>query len=701
MASHKIFSLLSASLLISFGGMRAHGQTQEQPQTQAPKPSPPRLMVDAPNKGTKISGTLSDVFMQIKKQDPIRRAGMRATLLRRAQLIVPIVVIVEDADSYLYAISNWEAMVRFPVLWDDGTQNSREDIARFVRAFKPKQILRLRAHLDAPDSSWVGSRDQKQALFDTVLSKAVDESVGDWQEAFDGLAERDIVSPGMVVTDVADSSWTAALALCAGRLQPVAFVIKPSSPAYKPMSMLDADGLERSIERAARLSGRSWETIGDDIDAITLAINTGTMIKEGKLSLTDRLGRKEAGGTGKRWAWCGQIIGNESRCVYQAMSSLFLSLDQAFVWDGYANKQPWAQYDGSEAARVLKEAKLQVEIHDQPNYTLNKWKLRMVRPIGEVGSEDESKDEGSALLMLMNSKGASNVFDLPGAVDGSGKPGHLPMMNVPTALHIVHSYSLQRPINRNTVGGRFIERGVFVYAGSVDEPYLNAFVPTPSIARRLVGSLPFAAAIHFDDNKVWKITVLGDPLVTLGKAGQRIGGKIDVSGAIDLEQQYKQRLKDKDYLGAMQDMALLGKDTDVARIAIALMSEKPEDFGHKMALVAIPSLFRVGEYTRMVDAYERLDALGQSDALMQDFLWLASPYLLARTAGDRVERSRIEALLRANIRKWQSIQDAESLAMAMRSYSIENAIGVLEALRPTLNENQSKMLDRAIRRVRK
>ncbi|MDF1809215.1 MAG: hypothetical protein P1U42_05925 [Phycisphaerales bacterium] len=691
MVSLKILSILTISFLCTLAS--AQGSNQAQPIDESRRSTPPRLMTP-PSKGSTISGTFSDVYVQIKDQDPVRRAGMRATLLRRAQQVVPIVVIVDNADSYLFAISNWEAMIRFPILWDDGTPNSREDIARFVRAFKPEQVLRISGQSDSP---WVGDRDAKQKVFEKTLSMAVDESIGNWKTAFDRLAERELISPGMVVTDVTDPAWTAAIALCAGRLQPIAFINKPSTPTVLPISMLDADNLERSIERAASLSGRSWDEIGDDIDAITLAMNTGTMIKEGKLALTDRLGRTEASGSGKRWAWCGQIIGAESRSVYQAMCSLFLSIDQGFIWDGYTSKQPWAQYDGTEAGKILSEKSFDVEVHDQPKYTLNDWKLRMVRPIGKASDSDSS----GALIMLMNSKGPSNVFDLPGSVDGQGKPGHLPVMNVPTALHIVHSFSLQRPIARTSVGGRFIERGVYVYAGSVDEPYLNAFVPTPSIARRLAGSLAFSTAIHYDDNKVWKITVLGDPLVTFGHAGQRIEGKINVPGSIDIEERYKQLLKDKDYQGAILDLAMLGRDKDVARIAIALMSDQPDLFSPKSAFISIPSLFRVGEYTKMIDAYERLDAFGQSHALMQDLLWLSSPYLLARSASQVDERSRIEALLRSNIRTDQSIEDAESLAMAMRKHSPDNAIGILEALRPTLSGRDLKRLDRAIARARK
>jgi len=170
---------------------------------------------------------------------------------------------------------------------------------------------------------------------------------------------------------------------------------------------------------------------------------------------------------------------------------------------------------------------------------------------------------------------------------------------------------------------------------------------------------------------------------------------------VDLGQRAKQRLKEGNYLGALTDLSMLGRDEAVSRVALALRKDKPEALSPAIALVSIPSLFRRGEYVNLLDAYERLDSAGQVNPLMQDLLWLSSPYLLARADGDIGQRGRVVALLRANIRKSQPIQDAEDLAMAMRNRSIENAVGVLESLRPTLNANQIKVLDRAIKRVRR
>ena len=668
----------------------------------------PRAQEAGDQKTEQVSGSLSELFARIDEVEPVRRAGLRAALLRQVQMTLPFVVLVDDAPSYLYAISQWEAMVRFPVLWDDGSVESREHIARFVRAYRPEKVLRLE---DDNDWAFGGSREERAAAIERSFAKALDENHDDWRDTIKAINDQGVVSPGVVLTDPGDDAWPAALALAAGRFQPIGFMTKPAN-VWKPLEPEAADLIEREAERLAKSTGRSWDALGDEIDAITVVMNTGTQIKTGgsvrsRLATSDRVGRREHNGAGERWAWCGQIIGNESRSTYQAMCSLFLELDQAFIWDGYNSTPPWVDYDGTKAASVLEEAGLRVELNDQPKHGIDYWYNRMVNPIA-----DREGEAGSALLMLMNSKGSSTRFDLPGPIAEEGRPGDLPILELPAALHIVHSFSLQQPMNPRTVGGRLLERGVYAYAGSVDEPYLSGFVPTPAIAQRLAAGVAFGTAIRwfdgdvqasgFDPSRAWKIAVLGDPLTTLGSAGRRTQAELLIDSLVDLDLQSKQRLKDGEFEGALEDLVLLGRDKDAARLAKALMSDQPASFTPGMALMALPVLQRAGEFVAMVDCYDRLDRDGRQNELMQDLLWLVSPYLLARgELNDASLLARVEALLRTNLRNGQKIRDAERLAMHLRSRSLGDALGVLEGLRAELNENQTQMLDKAIDRVKK
>lgn len=643
------------------------------------------------------SGSLAALFEKINEVDPILQAGLKAGLLRQVQQTLPFVVIVDNPGSYLYAISQWESMIRYPILWDDGSVESRENIARFVRAYKPERVLELNER-----NGWAmpNEFDARIEQIDRALAMALSEQATDWRVVLGAIREQGIVSPGVVLTDPGEQAWAGALALAAGRFQPIGYMERPAR-IHAQLDPEQATQIEVQLELLARSTGATWNTLGDEIDAITLAMNTGTQIKTGagardRLALTDRLGRRDHAGKGQRWAFCGQLIGNEAQSVYRAMCALFLEVDQAFIWDGYPAVDDWVHYDGTRAGVTLEESGFNVEIHDLPRNGIEEWYLRQVRPIGSAEGAP-----GSSLMILMNSKGSNKRFDLEGGRQEEGYAGDMPMLEVPGVMHIVHSFSAQYPHNRNTIAARLLERGVYAYAGSVDEPFLGGFVPTPEIARRFGAGVPFGAAIRYSDRDAWKITMLGDPLVTKGSAGRRIEASLDIDSLVDLDERVKERIKDRDFSGALRDLVMLGRDADAARLATALITQQPENFTPDAAMVAMPALQRAGEFVAMIDCFEHLDTKGREDGIMRDLLWLVSPYVLARAENDASLRARVEALLRSSLRTGQEINDAERLAMQLRKTSLGAALGVLEGLRSELNENQRRELDQAINRVKR
>lgn len=643
------------------------------------------------------TGSLASLFEKIKEADPILQAGLKAGLLRQAQQTLPFVVIVDNPGSYLYAISQWESMIRFPILWDDGSVESRENIARFVRAFQPERVLEL----DERDG-WVLPQgfDERSAQIDRALAMALSEQASDWRPVLESIRDQGVVSPGIVLTDPGEQAWAGGLALAAGRFQPIAYMQRPAR-IHAQLDPEQANRIEVQFQLLARSTGHAWNALGDEIDAITLAMNTGTQIKTGsgardRLALTDRLGRRDITGKGKRWAYCGQLIGNESQSVYRAMCALFLEIDQAFIWDGYPADQPWSTYDGSEAGKTLEDAGMSVELHDLPRNGIEHWYLRQVRPVGTAEGAP-----GSSLMILMNSKGSNKRFDLEGGRQEEGYSGDMPMLEVPGVMHLVHSFSAQLPHNRNTIAARLLERGVYAYTGSVDEPFLGGFVPTPEVARRFVAGVPFGAAVRYTDRDAWKITVLGDPLITPGIGGRRIEASLDIDSLIDLDDRVKERIGEQDFAGALRDLVTLGRDGDAARLATALLSEKPDQFTPDAAMVAMPAMQRAGKFVAMIDCFEHLDTKGRTDGIMRDLLWLVSPYVLARAEQDASLKARAEALLRSSLRAGQEINDAERLAMQLRRTSLSAALGVLEGLRADLNANQRRELDRAIARVKR
>lgn len=626
--------------------------------------------------------TIGDAISAIGQAEPARRAGLKSSLMRQTQQIIPAVVIVSDSGSYLSAIESWEGPIRFPVLYDDGTDRAREDIARFVRGFAPEKVLE---YTSEDHEALSEDRDVRIEQIDTALARALSDRVVDWRTGMKALRSQQLFSPGLVVTDPMDDGWAAALALSAARIQPMVYVDQALELGARDLTVDRADALEVEIERAAEATGMSWRAIGDEIDAVTLVMNIGTRISTGSgardsLATTDRIGRMDSNGSGQRWAFSGQLIGSTSSTVYQAMCALFLEIDSAFLFDGYTDKEPWSHYDMTAAQQQLAEFGISSELHDQPAYTLEAWRRRMTRPV----------DAG---LILINSKGSSRRFDLPG---GGASSGDVPILQRPAVIHMVHSFSMQKPTADWTIGGRLLEHGVYAYAGSVDEPYLNAFVPTPMIARRLGGSIAFASAVRYDDGEPWKIAVLGDPLITIGPAGARAAMPEMNDAFVDLSARSSERVKSGNFAGAISDLVLLGRDRDAARLSIALMRDRSDAFTGDAARVAIPALFREGEHEAVFDAFERLSILDRDSNTVRDILWASGRSVLLRGVDIRVE-----ALMRSVIRSNIEISDAEELAMLMRRRSLEDAIALLESLRSQFSAGSERTnLDRAIERVR-
>jgi hypothetical protein len=143
-------------------------------------------------------------------------------------------------------------------------------------------------------------------------------------------AFEQVQSPGVVVTHEQDPAWPAALALAAGRLQPILWAETPKVPrdpnSYFPAQ--DAEAFCTEIERGVSSLGLKWRDTGDTIEGVTLCLNVPARIEIDSKTFaatTDRVGRLKEGGVGplRRWAWSGQIIGSPSQAAYRAMSALF------------------------------------------------------------------------------------------------------------------------------------------------------------------------------------------------------------------------------------------------------------------------------------------------------------------------------------------------------------------------------------------
>lgn len=591
---------------------------------------------------------------------------------------IPVVVIVTGPETYLHALSAWQRDLRFPVLWDDGSIQARADIARFVHAFQPERVVRL----DSVDSEAVPREPAariarlERAVFDATFEPG---SIATAQQWVDALRAESALGPGIVIADAAGAQWPGAVALAAGRRQVMAFTSSPGrlSAALAPEQ---AFALERLARDMAAGLGLSWSGIGDDVDTITLALECPSKVRVREeppdfLATTDVLGRTDAGA---RWAFAGQLAGNESRSAYMAMSSLFLRPRAAWIFDGYEPGEPWSLFDGTEAADALIKAGIPTTVFDDPRQGIEHWRAACVRGI----------DAG---LVAVNTMGNGDFFRLR---PGDGSPGDIPVFASPPMVYFVHSFSATRPGNLDTVGGRLLDHGAYAYAGSVQEPTLGGFVPTPYVMRRLLIGLPFAAAVRSDDGRPWKIAIFGDPLATVTPAVVRGEAALPLEGVIDLGEEVKTLVRDRKFAEALARLAMLARNDDAARLAGALLRDQPQSFGAGVAREALLPLFLAGKPDEVLACFRRLSLRDQKEPMFLDALWHAGRL---RMYADTT----VTSLLSGHLREDQLGPDAIELARAFAHQNQTQAgVGLLQAARnKARNERDRRQLDREIERL--
>lgn len=532
---------------------------------------------------------------------------------------ISTVVIVSDAVSYCHAISAWTPTARFPVLIDDGSFNARENIARFVRGYKPAHIVRY----TSPDAKGAGADTFANAdvgLIRTGIAASWGvgaEDVADGSKLAASWAAHKHAPAGLVFINQNDPAWTAGFALAAGRGQPLLFLdVRQQPDGY--LSMAEAAKLSADVRQGATNVGLEFARLGDNIDAVTLCVNAPVKFRPDEvardmLALTDFVGRmSDSVNDNPRWAWCGQIQGDAASAAYRAMGSLFIQPRSAWMFDGYENTPGWNEYDATSSGEILKKSGLLVEVLDTPAQGAREWRMRAARPI----------DAG---LITVTSKGNSDFFDLQ---PGQCKPADVPILSIPAAIHFTHSWSIERPGDRNTVGGRWMERGAFLYVGSVHEPLLPAFVPNPVLVGRLAAGAPFIASSRQENGqfgaKPWKIATLGDPLFSLCNPPALRDDATGLKDCKAVDATLRDDLTAGKYADALSALVLVGRDADAAKLAAKLRQDKPTEFKGAAAAAAVLPLFRTGQNREVLLAFALADDRDRRNDIIRDAALLAS-----------------------------------------------------------------------------
>ena len=476
--------------------------------------------------------------------------GMRVEAVRQRIPVAPLVLVVGSQDELVRAFALWSLEARFPILIDDGSDLAREDIARFVRAFEPEKIIR-----------WSSDpADEAPTDLDGAINQAMRAawSVAADQTLKDAWTDRGFRPPGVIVSHAEDPAAAAAAVLAVGRGQPIAWLAEtlPERQAIANPSHIDT--LHRLVERAASPYDLRFASLGDDIDAITIAARAPHRLREAAsedlLALTDRVGRDAQA---NRWAWASQIVADTpAEAANDAMAALFLQPTSATAFDGYT-------FPANHPFRL-----------EALSRTLDQTPLTKLITAGKADRwRTLNRRPWQGGFIHINTSGLAFDFELQTGASAANTADDIPTLLTPGAVHFVHSFSASRLQDDRSIARRWLDAGAFVYLGSVDEPFLNAFVPPDPLARRLLAGIPWAAATRIDDAPVWKLATIGDPLWTMTLAEPPAAPIPAIEGSLDLESALREALTAGDLTQGIRLLVVLHRDEDATQIAAAALEE--------------------------------------------------------------------------------------------------------------------------------
>jgi len=588
---------------------------------------------------------------------PAQKLGARVRAVDRAVGVSPVVVVVPDERSFVEAVARWTTAARYPVLLDDGSPVARKAIARFVRAFEPRRVLRWQ--MEGSDEPWTSP--QRREVIEAAMVRAWGVEVADGERPVPALIAQwrsmGAPPPGVVVVGETDRAWPAALALATARMQPIVWLSAPGNP-NQTISSEDADAFCSALEGSLTAMGLQWSALGDEIDAVTLCMNAPARHvseEHGTTAFTDRVGRfASASSSASRWAWAGHIFGSSSITATHAMASIFLTTDGAWLFDTYPSDPPWSNYSLVPAAEIYRQIGLDVEANDMLARGLSNFQQR-------AGA---SVDAG---LVAMNTKGRMSEFALaPGMAAGRD----VPILAEPAAAYIIHSFSAQRPGVSTSVAGAWMARGVFAYIGSVDEPGLQSFVPQPTFAARLGSLFPWGAAAREDgllENR--KLAVFGDPLWMLDPSPNKPAETMPhLEGSVPLEVVAQDAIEAGKLAEGVWLLRMSGRNQPLVDLAMATLRDEPGKVDAEFADASLHALFEAGERRGVAAMFARLPDTQQSDVATEDLVWHAVRPLLQ----DPETAATMARLLSPHVRSQKLAQDARELAEALASVGETN-----------------------------
>jgi hypothetical protein len=448
------------------------------------------------------------------------------------RLVVDQVCLVSDLATFLEAIAAWDERHYFPILIDEPAWT-----LPFLRSFQPARVVRYSGSTRAAASTLDARRPGAPIRGDAAWLRAIDAvrracstppDAGGAKEARRGEAGPAPRTPGLVMADPDSATIGAAVALAAGHFQPLvplgAFHLPPGARGASEstrrlgdvLTLAEAWGFARGVEARVAASVAKYALLGDDCDFLTLAGDWPYRYEvegvegpaRGVYALDDLIGRALVGGPSLggieqsrgRWAYTGRIIGDPAESVARAMGALFLQPRSALMWNTYQAGTPWSTYTMKSASAHLSRALPgPIEQAEGSQANLQQWH-KTALPVNRFD------------LFLMNTSGGPDFFSITG---GQGRPADVPRGAL-AAVAMIHSFSAANPADPQTIAGRWLANGAYVYFGAVHEPFLLAFRPPGLVTELIAADIPLVAALRQNEREPfgfpWRLIYLGDPL---------------------------------------------------------------------------------------------------------------------------------------------------------------------------------------------
>jgi tetratricopeptide (TPR) repeat protein len=422
--------------------------------------------------------------------------------LRLKKKVVDVVYVVEDIETFLYYLSKWKEDKIFPILFSDSKLTEK-----FIKAFKPSEVIR-------PEPVKIGDIDEQ------IILRALYASWGD-EDIFEvGQIDRDQIKKrltqvkgvplGIVFTRPLDDEMAGGLALAAARGEILEFL--PYSFKYgRVLNYEQKEEIRRQVRRLIVNWDIPFEGLLEGIDFITIACDLAyTYIFEatpnaGRYSLDDAINRDD---NGDLYALTGRLLGPKDKALYQAMCAIFLQPKKALFFNTYAtDSEPWSAYGTKKASKVLSGFIQSQSIEKEA--TLEKWHSLM-------------KEGSNYNLIFVNSWGGGYDWNTR---SGTGSVEDVPE-TVPAIVYFTQSGSATDPKNTETICGKWLENGAYIYYGAVAEPFVQAFNPPRAVVEDLLFGHTYAYAFRKQTgswSNPWRLIYIGDPMAYFeGVAVERI-----------------------------------------------------------------------------------------------------------------------------------------------------------------------------------